>query len=76
MDASLLRDLLPNADPGFLKAWKALSLSPDVARHLRTYAVVLHDLYLKKKDAFARRDWKEWESLLRAEAGMVEDAVR
>ncbi|TAL19647.1 hypothetical protein EPN90_02905 [Patescibacteria group bacterium] len=72
MDASFLQKLIPEVDPAFLKAWSAFAVPTSIEGTLRTYALVLYDFFLRKRDAFSRGAREELAGVLEEEKRVID----
>lgn len=75
MDAKLVLQYVPNADPSFLKVAAMIAVSGHVAGKVADALPVLHKLFLEKREAFHRGDWKLFHSAIDREAKLIAEVA-
>jgi|GEM_PF-5529101 hypothetical protein len=71
MDSRFVLQHVPNADPMFLKIVAVIAVSGTAAAKISEVLPVLHQLFLQKREAFHRGDWRMFHSAIDREAELI-----
>ena len=75
MDISFVLQVVPNADPNFLRVTRAIAVPNNLLEQMRAILPALHALFLEKRDAFQRGAWKEFARVLERETQLLEQSI-
>ncbi len=75
MSADFVKKVVPNADADFIRILSRLELSQSATDRFKKFLPMLHDFFLKKRDAVSRGDWNTFDTLLREETMLIGHAV-
>ena len=71
MERETIFRVIPQADPDFIRSLDSLEVPPHVYPEFLEQLPRLHELFLRKKDAFAEGDMAGWMSVLQDEQALI-----
>ena len=69
-----IRDVLPQADADFVRSLEGFDIPSHLLPQFQERLPRLHDLYLRKREAFVRGDADVWEGVLQEELAFISQA--